>query len=77
MKISYAITVCNEFEETIKLITQLLNYKGNDSEIVVLLDTPKSSPQLIEYLELQAEANYITLIESEFNNDFPLGPSSF
>lgn len=70
MKISYAITVCNEFEETIKLITQLLNYKGNDSEIVVLLDTPKSSPQLIEYLELQAEANYITLIESEFNNDF-------
>ena len=70
MKISYAITVCNEFDEIIKLLTQLLNYKGNDSEIVVLLDTPKASPELIEYLELQAEANYITLIESEFNNDF-------
>ena len=70
MKISYAITVCNEFDEIIKLITQLLNYKGENSEIVVLLDTPKASPELIEYLELQAEANYITLIESEFDNDF-------
>jgi len=70
MKISYAITVCNEFDEIIKLLTQLLNYKGENSEIVVLLDTPKASPELIEYLELQAEADYITLIESEFNNDF-------
>lgn len=70
MKISYAITVCNEFDEVIKLITQLLNYKGENSEIVVLLDTPKASTELIEYLELQAEADYITLIESEFDNDF-------
>ncbi len=34
MKLSYAITVCNEFEETIALLTQLLNYKGENSEIV-------------------------------------------
>jgi glycosyltransferase involved in cell wall biosynthesis len=70
MKISYAITACNEHEEIIRLVTQLINYKGNNSEIVVLLDTPKSSPEMIEYLELQANANYITLIESEFDNDF-------
>jgi glycosyltransferase involved in cell wall biosynthesis len=70
MKISYAITVCNEFEETITLLTQLLNYKGNNSEIVVLLDTPKAPTELIEYLELQANANHIELIESEFQNDF-------
>jgi len=70
MKLSYAITVCNEFEETIKLLTQLLNYKGEASEIVVLLDTPKASQELIEYLELQANSNYIELIESEFQNDF-------
>ena len=70
MKLSYAITVCNEFEETINLITTLLNYKGKNSEIVVLLDTPKAPKELIEYLELQAEANHIDLIESEFNNDF-------
>jgi hypothetical protein len=70
MKLSYAITACNEHEEIIRLITQLINYKGENSEIVVLLDTPKSSTEMIEYLELQANANYITLIESEFDNDF-------
>lgn len=70
MKISYAITACNEVEETIRLVNQLLNYKGESSEIVVLLDTPKAPTELIEYLELQANEDYITLIESEFNNDF-------
>jgi len=70
IKISYAITVCNEFDETITLLTQLLNYKGENSEIVVLLDTPKASPELIEYLELHADSERIKLIESEFGNDF-------
>jgi len=70
MKISYAITACNEVEETIRLVNQLLNYKGENSEIVVLLDTPKAPIELVEYLELQANEDYITLIESEFNNDF-------
>ncbi len=70
MKLSYAITVCNEVEETIRLVNQLLNYKGESSEIVVLLDTPKAPIELVEYLELQANADYITLIESEFDNDF-------
>lgn len=70
MKISYAITACNEVEETIRLVGQLLNYKGENSEIVVLLDTPKAPIELTEYLELQGNADKITLIESEFNNDF-------
>ena len=70
MKLSYAITACNEHDEIIRLVTQLINYKGENSEIVVLLDTPKSSTEMIEYLELQANSNYITLIESEFDNDF-------
>lgn len=70
MKISYAITVCNEFEEIIKLITLLQNYKGENSEIVVLLDIPKAQPELIEYLELQANADKINLIESDFGGDF-------
>jgi glycosyltransferase involved in cell wall biosynthesis len=70
MKLSYAITACNEVEETIRLVGQLLNYKGENSEIVVLLDTPKAPIELVEYLELQANADHITLIESEFTNDF-------
>lgn len=70
MKLSYAITACNEVEETFRLVNQLLNYKEENSEIVVLLDTPKAPTELIEYLELQANADHITLIESEFDNDF-------
>ena len=70
MKLSYAITACNEVEETIRLVNQLLNYKEENSEIVVLLDTPKAPTELLEYLELQANADHITLIESEFDNDF-------
>jgi glycosyltransferase involved in cell wall biosynthesis len=70
MKLSYAITACNEHEEIIRLVTQLLNYKGENSEVVVLLDTPKSPIEMVEYLELQANADKITLIESEFDNDF-------
>jgi glycosyltransferase involved in cell wall biosynthesis len=70
MKLSYAITACNEVEETIRLVNQLLNYKEDNSEIVVLLDTPKAPAELIEYLELQAKADKLDLIESEFGGDF-------
>jgi glycosyltransferase involved in cell wall biosynthesis len=70
MKLSYAITACNEVEETIRLVNQLLNYKEKNSEIVVLLNTPKAPIELVEYLELFANDDKITLIESEFNNDF-------
>lgn len=70
MKLSYAITTCNEVDETIRLVSQLLNYKEANSEIVVLLDTPKAPIELVEYLELQANADHITLIESEFDNNF-------
>ena len=70
MKLSYAITACNEVEETIRLVNQLLNYKEENSEVVVLLDTPKAPTELVEYLELQANADKIDLIESEFSGDF-------
>ncbi len=70
MKISYAITACNEVEETIRLVNRLLNYKEENSEIVVLLDIPKAPVELAEFLEMQAVADHINLIESEFNNDF-------
>ena len=38
MKISYAITVCNEFLEIQKLIPFLLENKRQQDEIVVLYD---------------------------------------
>ncbi len=38
MKISYAITVCNEFVEVQKLVTFLLENKRIEDEIVILFD---------------------------------------
>ena len=38
MKISYAITVCNEFIEIQRLITFLLQHKRPQDEIVVQMD---------------------------------------
>lgn len=41
IKISYAITVCNELEEIKKLIDFLLVYKQDEDELVVLVDISK------------------------------------
>jgi hypothetical protein len=50
MKISYAITVCNELEEIIRLLDLLLKNKQKQDEIVVLIDTVKANEQLISTL---------------------------
>ena len=39
MKISYAITVCNEFVEIQKLVLFLLDHKRDEDEIVILYDS--------------------------------------
>jgi hypothetical protein len=71
MKISYAVTVSNEFEETIRLINHLKNYKGDNAEIVVLLDSPKAPKELEEFLMVCADGkDDFNLIISEFNGDF-------
>jgi len=41
MKISYAITVCNEFIEIQKLLQLLLKNKRVQDEIVILYDSKK------------------------------------
>ena len=72
MKISYAITVCNELGEIKKLITLLLNSKRDEDEIVVLVDLTKntSTSKLIRYLHKLSYNNHITLVEDTFNNHF-------
>jgi glycosyltransferase involved in cell wall biosynthesis len=71
MKISYAVTVSNEFDETIRLINHLKNYKGDNAEIVVLLDSTKAPKELEEFLVVCADdKDDFTLIISEFNGDF-------
>jgi hypothetical protein len=50
MKISYAITVCNEFLEIQKLIPFLLENKRIKDEIVILFDQKNGDPELLNYL---------------------------
>jgi hypothetical protein len=70
MTISYAITVCNEFEEIKRLLNLLFKYKTPKDEICVLVDRPKASESLLNYLRDLTPQEYILLLESEFNNDF-------
>ena len=70
MKISYAITVCNELEAIERLIPLLHETIKEDDEIVVLLDKPKASPALIDQLYKYSSADWITLKESTFQGHF-------
>ena len=50
MKISYAITVCNEFLEIQKLVPFLLENKRIQDEIVILYDQKNGDPEVLNYL---------------------------
>ena len=65
MKISYAITVCNELEEIQRLIPYLIKHKSEEDEIVVLWDS-KGSKEVLEYLT----SNKILTVADVFKNDF-------
>ena len=70
MKISYAITICNELEEIKCLLSILRLHKRPDDEICVLLDKPKASQELLYQLYIWAKKDYIILKESEFKGHF-------
>ena len=48
--ISYAVTVCNEFEEIKKLIPFLIKHKQIHDEIVILFDEKNGDEKVLEYL---------------------------
>jgi len=50
IRLSYAITVCNELEEVRRLLDLLLNIKREQDEIVVLMDITKANEELISTL---------------------------
>ena len=53
MKISYAITVCNEINEIKKLISFLLESKRQEDEVVVLFDKQGGTAEVWSYLQEQ------------------------
>ena len=70
IKISYAITVCDELKEISRLIKFLINNKQPQDEICVLLDKPKASQELLDLLYRYSSADHITLKESVFQGHF-------
>ncbi len=50
MKISFAITVCNELEEIKKLVPFLLENKRIQDEIVILYDEKNGNPEVLDFL---------------------------
>ena len=50
MKISYAITVCDEAVEVQRLISFLLEFKRAEDEIIVLFDESRNSTAVEDYL---------------------------
>ena len=68
MKISYAVTVCNEIDEIKKLIPFLIEKKHLDDEVVVLVDLKNGTADVIEFLGLWE--NDITIIGEQFDGHF-------
>jgi hypothetical protein len=70
MKISYAITVCDELEEIKRLIEFLYINKGQEDEICVLVDKPKAPKELLFELYKYETTKWIILKEDEFKGHF-------
>ena len=71
MKISYAITVCNEFIEIQRLLGFLLENKRDQDEIVILYDSKNGTKEVEQVLDhYNSITEYYTLHKSPFNNHF-------
>lgn len=78
MKISYAVTVCNEFLEIQRLITFLLENKRLQDEIVVQMDLslddlntqPEDKNQVFAYIMKMQEQGHIKVVLHPLNGHF-------
>jgi len=70
MKISYAITVCNEYEEIQRLLSFLLGNIREEDEIVVLFDKKSGTAEVWEHLIELKKHDYIKLTPKTFKNHF-------
>jgi hypothetical protein len=68
MKISYAVTVCNELDEIKKLIPFLIENKQPQDEIVVLIDLKNGTSDVLEYLGLLEDE--IIIVGDQFDGHF-------
>ena len=66
MKISYAVTVCNEIKEIQELIPHLLGFKRSQDEVVVLYDN-NGTKDVFDYLQT---VEGIKLVNDNFDGHF-------
>ena len=70
MKISYAITVCNEFKEIQKLVNFLLLNKREEDEIIILFDYNNGTTEVLDFLREKSVGEKIIFYKERFNNHF-------
>jgi len=70
MKISYAITVCNEFIEIQRLINFLVKNKRPEDEIVVLYDSKNGNKSIEQFLRAKSINGEFAWIPGEFKGHF-------
>ena len=70
MKISYAITVCNEFIEIQRLIAFLLKHKRIQDDIVVLFDSKNGDLEIENFLRSHSINGEFAWHKAEFQGHF-------
>jgi hypothetical protein len=70
MKISYAITVCDEAIEIQRLISFLLEFKQVEDEIIVLFDESKNCTAVEEYLRSHSINGELSWHKGKFEGHF-------
>ena len=70
MKITYAITVCNEFIEIQRLLNFLLIHKRDEDDIVVLFDSVNGDPEVEAFLRSRSINLDFMWHSGEFKNHF-------
>jgi hypothetical protein len=70
MKISYAITVCNEFLEIQRLVRFLLQHKRIQDNIVILYDEANGDPEIESFLRSHSQNEEFTWHKGKFERHF-------
>ena len=71
MKISYAVTVCNELKEVTSLINFLLVRVDSEDEIVIQFDTESVTKEVKDYLNIISDLQkQVKIISFPLNKDF-------
>lgn len=70
ISISYAITVCNEKEEVLKLVNFLMDKKRPKDQVVVLFDQKNGDEEIVEILSKKNKLPNFQIWRGFFDNHF-------